>query len=196
MSGLGDSNRLLTKWAPAHTLIPTDLSERETKATLFLLPAKIDDTRGALYLDESAGLVKTLKAQDEENEFAHGKEDRAYLSEYGAGDLVEYVVASITLGVIGNVTTDILRRIVKAARILVKRRTFGSPGEVERSHVSIEIAKIEENQGARIIEGIKYRGDMAGFERSMDAIMQMLNKEKRGDDSSLGHESAAGENED
>ncbi|MFE7596006.1 hypothetical protein [Streptomyces sp. NPDC057494] len=129
---------------------------------LFLLPDKTIDGMG-IYRDDVAGLVKTLRHNGVDIDFASAREDRRYLSEYGAAG---EVVAVIALAVVGNYTGDLLKIIARTAwqRARSAIGTGPSREEVDSATVTVRIAEIVRSDQETVIRGLEVTSPVADIE--------------------------------
>ncbi|WP_234337749.1 hypothetical protein [Streptomyces sp. NRRL WC-3725] len=128
---------------------------------MFLLPDKAIDGVG-IYRDDVAGLVKTLRHHGVDIDFASAREDRRYLSEYGAAE----VVAVIGLAVAGSLTSDL----IKGVAVAVWHRARSALGprstqeEVDSAHVTVRIAEIVRNDRETVVRGLEVTSRVADIE--------------------------------
>ncbi|MFC9591586.1 hypothetical protein ACFTUC_17580 [Streptomyces sp. NPDC056944] len=129
---------------------------------LFLLPDKTIDGVG-IYRDDVAGLVKTLRHNGVDIDFASAREDRRYLSEYGAAG---EVVAVIALAVVGNYTGDLIKIIARTAwqRARSAIGTGPSREEVDSATVTVRIAEIIRSDQETVIRGLEVTSPVADIE--------------------------------
>jgi hypothetical protein len=156
MSPSHDNQAEVVPWQPTSNLIdPSTLAEAEP-GTILLLPDKIDDSGRALYRDGSAGVVKTTRAYGADVQFAWPTEHRAYLSEFGAGE----IVANIALAVIGNFTHDTAKHVVQLLRLRLAAALGRSLGDVanDSSPVTVKFSRFEQAADRRLIEGFECSG--------------------------------------
>ncbi|QQQ74795.1 hypothetical protein IOD16_27160 [Saccharothrix sp. 6-C] len=140
--------------------------------TLLLLPDKIGKEGRALYRDDNAGLVKTIRAEGASLEFAWPRDRRAYVSEFGAGE----VIAAVTLGVVGNFTTDVIRYMYRIVQFRVAA-ALGRPvldGQEIDEVVTFKVARFESSPQRRVIEGLECSGPVSGV---IDLIKSLVDSE-------------------
>ncbi|WP_327172578.1 hypothetical protein OG471_30655 [Streptomyces sp. NBC_01336] len=115
-----------------------------------------------LYRDDVAGLVKTLRRRGVDIDFASAREDRRYLSEYGAGDLV----AVIGLAVAGNLTGELIKGIAVAVwhRARSALGTDSTPEEVDSANVTVRIAEIVRTDHEVVVRGLEVTSPVADVE--------------------------------
>lgn len=138
------------------------------EGTLLLLPDKKDDKGTALYRDDNAGLVKTIRQGGASIDFAWPKDQRVYVSEFSAND----VIANIALGVIGNFTADTIKYLIYAVRVRLAatlRRSVSDDLEVD-GKVSVKIAKFESSPDRRVVEGFEYTGPASHAREVIEAL--------------------------
>lgn len=151
-----DSQATVMSWSPGPGLIDPAVLAEAAPGTLLLLPDKVGDQNQALYRDDNAGLVKTVRAEGAKIEFAWPDEKRVYLSEFGAGE----IIANIALGVIGNFTTDTIKYCTYAVRVRVAAALGRSISEQlpNDSSIRVNIARFESSSERRLIEGLECVG--------------------------------------
>ncbi|MGW6704727.1 hypothetical protein ACWGDE_07530 [Streptomyces sp. NPDC054956] len=162
MTDANPSQKLVTRWDVPQENLPKQVLTAAMDGRLFLLPDKTIDGVG-IYRDDVAGLVKTLRHNGVDIDFASVREDRRYLSEYGAAG---EVVAVIALAVAGNYTGDVIKSIARTAWQRA-RSAIGSasPGEeVESAYVTVRIAEIVRSDQETVIRGLEITSPVADIE--------------------------------
>jgi hypothetical protein len=151
--GFTSGSVVINSWAPKASLVdPASLVDARD-GMLLVLPHSLDESGLALYRDDNAGIVKTARAAGVDIKFAHPNFN--YLSEHGAGE----VIANIALGVIGNLTTDVLRHVTYFVRLRLAA-ALGFPVEAVddvEGRVILKMARYESPSG-HVIEGFEYSG--------------------------------------
>ncbi|MEU2470413.1 hypothetical protein ABZ601_04790 [Streptomyces sp. NPDC012842] len=163
MADANSSQKNDTSWDVPRADIPVRVLTAEAGGRLFLLPDKTIDGVG-IYRDDVAGLVKTLRHNGIDIDFASAREDRRYLSEYGAAG---EIVGIIALAVVGNYTGDLIKSIARAAwqRARTAIGHGSSPEEVESAIVTVRIAEISSTDQEAIIRGLEVTSPVADVER-------------------------------
>lgn len=155
------SQTLVTRWDVSVGDLPTRVLTAHESGRLLLLPDKTVDGV-AVYRDDVAGLIKTLRHRGVDIDFASAREDRRYLSEYGAAE----VVAVIGLAVAGNLSSDL----VKNVALTVWHRALSALGaestreEVASANVTVKIAEIVRTDQETVIRGLEVTGPVADIE--------------------------------
>jgi hypothetical protein len=168
-------------WTPDSGLIDPSVLVKAEVGTLLLLPEKTDDQGRALYRDDNAGLVKTLRQKGARMEFSCRKDRRTYLSEFSAGE----IIANIALGVIGNFTTDV----IKYATYAIQLRVAAALGraiydDFEREDaIRVKIARFESSFDRRIIEGLECTGPAEEVIQVIEALANQPSPSSPGDES-------------
>ncbi|MDI5971535.1 hypothetical protein POF50_019745 [Streptomyces sp. SL13] len=146
------SQKRVTRWDISAEDLPTPVLVTPANSRLFLLPDKTVDGVG-IYKDDVAGLVKTLKHNGVDIDYSSAREDRRYLSEYGAAD----VAAEIMLAVAGNLTSEVIKSIAMTVWHRV-RSAIGAEStqqEVDSANVTVRIAEIVRNDHETVIRGLE-----------------------------------------
>ncbi|MEW2523164.1 hypothetical protein [Actinacidiphila alni] len=155
------SQSRVTSWDVSVEDLPMRVLTYAGENQLLLLPDKtINGVE--IYRDDAAGLVKTLQHHGVEIDFASAREDRRYLSEYGASD----VVAVIALATASNLTSDLIKAIALTAWYRA-RSALGVdvPEEVvDSANVTVKIAEIVKNDRETVIRGLEITGPAANIE--------------------------------
>ncbi|MFJ8745852.1 hypothetical protein ACIRL2_41650 [Embleya sp. NPDC127516] len=142
--------------------------EAPTEGRVFLLPdSRVDGT--AVYRDDVAGLIKTLRHRGVDIDFAFAREDRRYLSEYGATE----VIATIGIAVTATLSTDLVKSIVLAAWQRA-RSALGQDcpaEEVEEAHVTVKIAEVVRTDNETAIRGLEITSRLADIENLIQAAV-------------------------
>ncbi|MER7978297.1 hypothetical protein [Streptomyces sp. NPDC095817] len=158
----------VTRWDISAADLPETLLAASTGGRVFLLPDSSIDGM-ALYRDDVAGLVKTLRHRGVDIDFAYEREDRRYLSEYGATE----VVATIGIAVITTLTTDLVKSIVMTA--WQRARSSLGPScpaeEVDEARVTIKIAEIVRSENETVIRGLEVTSRLAEIENLIQAAV-------------------------
>lgn len=156
---------VVSPWDPTAALttdvvIPPD--------ALVLLPEWIDGQDRALYRDENAGLLKTLRAEGVPVVYAYPADRRAYLTEHGAAD----VLVEIAVGVAGNATSAVLGWIAALTYTRV-RGALGANGEpqVDATEVTVRVVEVHETAAGRTTRGVEVTGPVGSLK---DALEQAL----------------------
>jgi hypothetical protein len=155
------TNTCVTRWDVSAGELPKQVLAAPAGNRLFLLPDKTVDGVG-LYRDDVAGLVKTLRHHGVEIDFAVAREDRRYLSEYGAAD----VVAVIGLAVAGTITSDLIKSVALAVWQRTRSAIGGepTPEEVDSANVTVKVAEIVRNDQETVIRGLEVTSRVADIE--------------------------------
>jgi hypothetical protein len=168
-------------WSPPPELIDPAILAEADSGTLLLLPDKIGDEGQALYRDDNAGLVKTVRAQGAKLDFAWPRDQRVYLSEFGAGE----VIANVMLGVIGNFTTDTIKYMVYAIRIRVAAALGrGVSDDLDADNaITVKIARFESSSERRLIEGLECTGPANEVVKLIESLADTSERRQVGDGS-------------
>ncbi|QTD95779.1 hypothetical protein [Streptomyces cyanogenus] len=158
----------LTRWDISAAHLPATVLTAPTGDRVFLLPDSSIDGM-ALYRDDVAGLIKTLRHLGVDIDFACAREDRRYLSEYGATE----VVATIGLAVVTTLTTDLVKSIVLTA--WQRARSSLGPScpdeEVDEARVTVKIAEIVRTENETAIRGLEITSRLADIETLIQAAV-------------------------
>lgn len=176
---MASSDRVrIESWSPDYTVANISTLQSIPQSTILLLPDRIDNTtRLALYQESVVGLVKSINAESTEGmSFAWPSNERTYLSEYGATE----IIFSLALGVIGNLSTDALKIIVRAVRVKIANvlgsGTDNADGDAE---INVKIGRIDAGSG-RVIEGFEYTGPAAEVVELIEGILPQAPDESNG----------------
>lgn len=168
MTDTRSSQKCVVPWDVSVGDLPTQVLAARAGGRLFLLPDKTIDGVG-IYRDDVAGLLKTLRHHGVDIGFASAREDRRYLSEYGAAD----VVAVIALAVAGSLTSDL----IKSVSLVLWHRARSALGadpvrdEVGSANVTVRIAEIVRNDQETVVRGLEVTSPVADIESLIrDAI--------------------------
>ncbi len=155
-------------WDVAIDHIPARVLAETVSERVFLLPDKTLDGIG-LYRDDVAGLVKTLRHDDVDVDFAYSQETRRYLSEYGSVDLL----AVIEVAVVNDLTAPIIQNIVKIVWARARSAMGGNDreGELEGARVMVKIAEIEHTPSGPVVRGIEATGPVKDLEQLLRAVL-------------------------
>ncbi|MFF1322407.1 hypothetical protein ACFVZZ_23690 [Streptomyces chartreusis] len=158
----------VTRWDLSASDLPATVLNAAAGGRVFLLPDSYVDGM-ALYRDDVAGLIKTLRHRGVDIDFACGREDRRYLSEYGASE----VVATIGIAVATTLTTDLVKSIVLTA--WQRARSSLGPGcpdeEVGEACVTVKAAEIVRGENETVIRGLEVTGRLADIENLIQAAL-------------------------
>ncbi|MFC7219618.1 hypothetical protein ACFQLX_15805 [Streptomyces polyrhachis] len=151
----------VTRWEISIADLPERVLTAPTGGRVFLLPdSHVDGV--ALYRDDVAGLIKTLRHRGVDIDFASAQEGRRYLSEYGATD----VVATIGIAVATTLTTDLVKSIVLTA--WQRARSSLGPScpdeEIDEARVTVKIAEIVRAENETIVRGWEITGRLADID--------------------------------
>ncbi|WP_103515010.1 hypothetical protein [Streptomyces sp. SM10] len=141
--------------------LPWQVLAAPADSRLFLLPDTTLDGVG-IYREDVAGLVKTMRNQGIDVDFALPREDRRYLSEYGALE----VVAVIAVAVAGSLTSDVAKSI---ARLVWHRARAALGGEctsqqIDSAPVTVRAAEVTRNGDEVVIRGLEISGRATDIE--------------------------------
>lgn len=155
------SKKRSARWDVPTEDLPARVMAAPASSRLFLLPDQTIDGVG-IYRDDVAGLVKTLRRRGVDIDFASAREDRRYLSEYGAGDLV----AIIGLAVAGNLTSELIQGIAVAVwhRARSALGTDSTPEQVDSANVTVRVAEIVRNDHEVVVRGLEVTSPVADVE--------------------------------
>ncbi|MFI0989701.1 hypothetical protein [Streptomyces exfoliatus] len=161
------SNKKVTSWNVSKNDLPSQVLAAAGSGRLFLLPDKELDGVG-IYRDDVAGLVKTLRHNGVDIEFACARENRRYLSEYGAND---GVVAVIGLAIAGNFAGDLIKVIARIAWNRARSALWANSTteEVDSANVTVRIAEIVRNDQETAIRGLEVTGQVAEIESLLNS---------------------------
>ncbi|MFF1643207.1 hypothetical protein ACFVXA_37465 [Streptomyces sp. NPDC058246] len=166
-----DINGAVTRWDISEADLPVAVLTAPTGDRVFLLPdSSIDGI--AVYRDDVAGLIKTLRHRGVDIDFACAREDRRYLSEYGATE----VVATVGIAVATTLTTDLVKSIVLTA--WQRARSSLGPScpeeEVSEACVTVKIAEIVRTGNETVIRGLEITSQLADVENLLQAAASDL----------------------
>lgn len=164
--------RALTEDEEIEALVASIHAEEPTENTLYLLPDGTDAAGNYyLYRDDVAGMVKVVRSGKCDLRFGAPSAKRRYLSEYGA---LDEVIVAISLGVIGNLTYDLIKSIylILSERL---RATLG-PGHEDEGKLNLRVAEIELTPHGRIIRGLEATGSLD----EVDACLRTMLRESGG----------------
>ncbi|WP_370084273.1 hypothetical protein [Streptacidiphilus sp. MAP12-16] len=135
---------------------------------MYLLPDKTVNGIG-VYRDDVAGLVKTLRYESVDVEFAYPRESRRYLSEYSATP----VVATIAVSVSASLTTALVQCIVRIAWARARSAMGGNPptAEVGSAQITVKIAEIERTDAGTVVRGLEVTGPVGNLEELLRAAV-------------------------
>ncbi|KQV16572.1 MULTISPECIES: hypothetical protein [unclassified Kitasatospora] len=114
------------EWSAGERLVAEQLQVPVLAGRLYLLPDETVDGAAA-YREDIAGLIKTLRRDGVDIDFALPKNARGYRSEYSA----ESVVASIAVAVAIGVSSDAIKAAAKAIATAVRARVRSTLGRSE-----------------------------------------------------------------
>ncbi|GCB47924.1 hypothetical protein [Streptomyces sp. NL15-2K] len=158
----------VTRWDISAADLPETVLTVPTGDRVFLLPDSSIDGM-AVYRDDVAGLIKTLRHRGVDIDFACAREDRRYLSEYGATE----VVATIGIAVATTLTTDLVKSIVLTA--WQRARSSLGPScpdeEVDEARVTVKIAEIVRTENETAIRGLEITSRLADIENLIQAAV-------------------------
>ncbi|MGJ5692186.1 hypothetical protein GTW50_14925 [Streptomyces sp. SID7815] len=151
----------VARWNVSAADLPERVLTAPSGGRVFLLPdSRVDGV--AVYRDDVAGLVKTLRHRGVDIDFACAREDRRYLSEYGA----TAVVATVGIAVATTLTTDLVKSIVLTA--WQRARSSLGPScpaeEVEEARVTVKIAEIVRTENETVVRGFEITGRLADID--------------------------------
>ncbi|WP_432121044.1 hypothetical protein [Streptomyces sp. S1] len=178
----------VARWDISAADLPERVLAAPTGSRVFLLPDSHADGM-ALYRDDVAGLIKTLRHRGVDIDFACAQEDRRYLSEYGAIE----VVATIGIAVATTLTTDLVKSIVLTAWQRA-RSSLGpsSPAEeVDEARVTVKIAEIVRAENETVVRGLEITGRLTDIE---NLIQRAVSDSSRAELPPAGPDDAAPEN--
>ncbi|MEU0513777.1 hypothetical protein [Amycolatopsis sp. NPDC006125] len=147
-----------------------------TDVDLFLLPERIADNGDGLYPEDLAGLPKTARASGIDLQFSHHANARRYLGEYTASE----IWLSIGLGIVGNLSTDLIKLMYRTIRIKAKKLALENDVAVEEVPVRLKIAAVDLDGEKRRISGVEITGRSAAVEGLLDSLVDWPNRENRG----------------
>jgi hypothetical protein len=158
------------RWDVTSADIPAPLLAGPACDRLYLLPDKTVDGIG-VYHDDVAGLVKTLRHEGVDVDFAYPLETRRYLSEYSA----THILTTIALSASVPLTAALVQSIVKIAWARARSAMGGTPAtaedEVETAQVTVKIAEIERTDSGTIVRGLEVTGPLANLEDVLRAVV-------------------------
>lgn len=158
-------------WSPTRELVEGAVLENASEGALLLLPDKFSGAGKAQYRDFNAGLVKTVRANGASLEYAYSRDEREFLSEYSAGEVID----SIVLGVIGNYTADVIKMMATVVWQRVRAASHKEGKELEQAKVCLKIAEYSIEPGRKVLRGLKYTGPVGGVERALLAALENPN---------------------
>jgi len=168
--GSVDANAVVA-WSPTRELTEGAVLENASEGTLLLLPDKFSEAGKAQYRDFNAGLIKTLKANGVSLEYAYSRDERTFLSEYSAGEIID----SIVLGVVGNYTADVIKMMASVVWQRVRVATHREGKELEQVKVSLKIAEYSIEADRKVVRGLEYTGPVGGIEKALLAALENPN---------------------
>ncbi|MEU0450993.1 hypothetical protein [Streptomyces tendae] len=158
----------VTRWDISAADLPETVLTAPTGGRVFLLPdSRVDGM--AVYRDDVAGLIKTLRHRGVDIDFACAREDRRYLSEYGATE----VVATIGIAVATTLTTDLVKSLVLTAWQRARSAVGSScpDEEVDEARVTVKIAEVVRTENETAIRGLEITSRVADIENLIRAAM-------------------------
>jgi len=150
-------------WTPERELAERAVLDDASAGTLLLLPDKFSESGKARYRDDIAGLAKTAQANSVDLVYSFSKDERELLSEYSVG----LILVGIGLGVVGNLTTDGVKKIAHVVRLRVQSALRRRSEEVEGTKVQLRIAEYSVEPDRKIVRGLEYIGPAAGVEKAL-----------------------------
>lgn len=155
-------NNPVTPWNVEKRDLPSHVLAATESGRIFLLPDKEIDGVG-IYRDDVAGLVKTLRHSGIDIDFSYAREDRRYLSEYGAS---EGVVAVIGLAIAANYAGDLVKVIARIAwnRARSALGATSTTEEIDSANVTVRVAEIVRNDEGTVIRGLEVTGQVVDID--------------------------------
>ncbi|MFD9046448.1 hypothetical protein [Streptomyces zaomyceticus] len=159
-------NNPVTSWSVAKGDLPSHVLAAAESGRIFLLPDKEIDGVG-IYRDDVAGLVKTLRHNGIDIDFSHARQDRRYLSEYGAN---EGIVAAIGLAIAANYAGDFVKVIARIAwnRARSALGANSTTEEIDSANVTVRVAEIVRNDQGTVIRGLEVTGQVQDLDNLLN----------------------------
>ncbi|MFD5873863.1 hypothetical protein [Streptomyces sp. NPDC060322] len=153
-------------WSAGAQLVAEHLRVPVLAGRLYLLPDKAVDGTAA-YQADVAGLVKTLKRDGVDIEFALTKDARGYLSEYSADGVAASIALAVAIGVSSDGVKAAAKAIAAAARARVRAALGRSDTEADADTalVTVKIAELELGRPGIIMRGVEITGSVNQIER-------------------------------
>ncbi|MFD9061566.1 hypothetical protein ACFVZ3_08620 [Kitasatospora purpeofusca] len=156
------------EWLLGERLVAEQLQVPVIAGRLYLLPDKVLDG-AAGYREDVAGLLKSLRRDGVDIEFALPRGARSYLSEYSA----ESVAATIAVAVAIGVSSDALKAAARAIATTARARVRSSRGsgdtetdaDVDGALVTVRIAELDLRQSGVILRGVEVTGRTSQIDR-------------------------------
>lgn len=154
------------EWSAAKRLCAEHLQVPVLAGRLYLLPDKTADGV-ASYREDIAGLIKALRRDGVDIEFALPKDARVYRSEYSADSVIATISIGVAIGVSVGGVTAAAKAIAATARARVRSilgRT-GNEDDADSALVSVKIAELEIGQNKVVLRGVEVTGPTSQIER-------------------------------
>ncbi|MFI2030563.1 hypothetical protein [Streptomyces buecherae] len=148
-------------WRISAADLPAAVLDAPASARVYLLPdASVDGV--AVYRDDAAGIVKTLRHRDVDIDFAVPREGRRYFSEFSAA----VVVTTVCVAVVSTLTADLIKNIAVTTWQRA-RSALGAdlpPEQVGEVRVTVKVAEIVRTDEETVIRGLEVTGRLADVE--------------------------------
>lgn len=166
-----DRDAVVKQWTPEARLWDPEFIEQTAGASLALLPDRFDaDSGDAMYQEDVAGIVKTVRARGGGLEFAFPKGRRQYISEHGAAEVVTHVGFAL----IDPLTYDLAKLMLQTVALKVRARLGLSPAEdVSRAEVNVKLARLNSGGPSGVLASdLEISGSVEGVERVLKALIE------------------------
>ncbi|WP_406308001.1 hypothetical protein [Streptomyces griseoaurantiacus] len=168
MPDINEPQDAVMPWRVSAADLPAMVLDAPASDRVFMLPdSSVDGV--AVYRDDVAGMVKTLRHRGVDIDFAVAREDRRYLSEYSA----TAVVTTMCVAVVTTLTTDLVKSIVLAAWQRA-RSSLGAdcpPEQVDEARVMVKVAEIVRTDRETVIRGLEVTSRLADIESLIQAAV-------------------------
>lgn len=160
------SARSIQEWSAGDRLVAEQLQVPVVAGRLYLLPDENADGVAA-YPEDIAGLVKMLKRDEVDIEFALAKGARVYRSEYSADSVIASIAVAVAIGVSTDAVKATAKAIAAAARARVRSvlRRSDTEDDADSALVTVKIAELEIGQSNVVLRGVEITGRTDQIER-------------------------------
>ncbi|MEV4451941.1 hypothetical protein [Streptomyces mirabilis] len=154
------------KWSAGERLVAEHLQVPVLVGRIYLLPDKTADGVAA-YREDIAGLVKTLRRDGVDIEFALPKDARVYRSEYSADSVIASIAIAVAIGASSEAVVAAAKAIASTARARVRSVLGRSDNEADADSalVTVKIAELEIGQDKVVLRGVELTGRTSQIER-------------------------------
>ncbi|MFG2718879.1 hypothetical protein ACGFW5_11410 [Streptomyces sp. NPDC048416] len=154
------------EWAAGTRMVAKHLRAPALEGRLYLLPDKTIEGMAA-YLGSTAGLVKTLRRDGIDIDFALPKDARRYLSEYSADSVIASIAVAVAIGVSSDAVKAAAKAIAATARARARSVLGRSDGvaATDDALITVKIAELELRQPGVTLRGVEITGRVSEIER-------------------------------